>query len=64
MATTSHEARLGLALADLAKQDKPNFMATARKHGVNDRTLSRRFRGIQVSRQAATSEYHQYLTFI
>ena len=64
MATTSHEARLGLALADLAKQDKPNFMGTARKHGVNDTTLKRRFRGDQVSRYAAASEHRQCLTYV
>ena len=62
MATTTHEARLGLALADLAKQDKPNFMGTARKHGVNDTTLRRRFRGNQLSHHAAASEYRQCLT--
>jgi len=64
MATTSHEARIGLALADLAKQDKLNFMGTARKHGVNDTTLRRRFRGIQVSRHAAASEHRQCLTHV
>lgn len=64
MSTTTHEARLGLALADLAKQDKPNFMGTARKHGVNDTTLKRRYRGSQLSHHAASSEYRQYLTHV
>ena len=64
MATTSHEARIGLALADLAKEAKPNFMGTAKKHGVSDTTLKRRFRGDQVSRQASASEHRQCLTFV
>lgn len=46
MATTSYEARIGLVLANLAKQDKLNFIDTARKYRVNDITLRRRFRGI------------------
>ena len=34
MAQSTHNARMELAIADLANQDKPNYMATARKiHG-------------------------------
>ena len=64
MSTTTHEARLGLALADLAKQTTPNFMGTAKKHGVNDTTLKRRYKGIQLSRHAAASEHRQCLTHV
>ena len=64
MSSFIHEARLGFALADLAMQTKPNFMSTAEKHGVSDTTLKRRFKGVQLSRHAATSEYRQCLTYV
>ena len=61
MAPAYTEADLELALADLAKQDTPNYSAASKKYGVPRRTLSNRFTGKSVSRQAAASEHHQYL---
>ena len=61
MAPTYTEAALQLALADRAKQDKPNYLVTSKKYGVPRRTLSDRFTGKTVSRQEAASEYHQCL---
>jgi hypothetical protein len=40
-----YEARISAAIAELGKQDVPNFSATARKHKINRITLARRFRG-------------------
>ena len=40
MAPTYTEADLELALADLAKQDTPNYSAASKKYGVPRRTLS------------------------
>ena len=62
MASTWTEADLQLAIEDLAKQDTPNYMATSKKHGVPRQTLRNRFLSKTVSRQEATSEYHQCLT--
>ena len=62
MAPTWTEAQLQLAVADLAKQDTPNYTATSKKYGVPRKTLRNRFLGKTVSRQEATSEYHQCLT--
>ncbi len=62
MATTSHDARIELALADLSRQEKPNFMGTAKKYQLVESTLRRRFKGQHLSRRAAVSEYHQNLT--
>ena len=62
MATTDYEARIQLALADLADQDKPNYMGTAKRFGVDRRTLRERFLGTRLSRKEATAEYHQCLT--
>ena len=61
MAPTYTEADLELALADQAKQDTPNYSAASKKYGVPRRTLSNRFTGKSVSRQAAAAEYHQRL---
>ena len=47
-----------LALADLAKQDKANIMATSKLYGVPRKTLSNRFNCKTVSQQEATSEHH------
>ncbi|KAF2182033.1 DDE-domain-containing protein [Zopfia rhizophila CBS 207.26] len=40
------------ALADLESQNPPNYSATARKYNVGRSTLSRRHRGLTVSREA------------
>ena len=61
MAPTYTEADLELALADLAKQDTPNYSAASKKYGVPHRTLSNWFIGKLVSRQAAAAGYHQHL---
>ena len=62
MAPTWTEAQLQLAVADLAKQDTPNYTATSKKYEVPRKTLRNRFLGKTVSRQEATSECHQCLT--
>ena len=62
MAPTWTEAQLQLAVADLTKQDTPNYTATSKKYAVPRKTLRNRFLGKTVSRQEATSEYHQCLT--
>ena len=49
MAPTYTQAQLELALADLAKQDTPNYTATSKKYGVPHKTLSDRFTGKTVS---------------
>ena len=64
MAQSTYDARLELAIADLAKQDKPNYMATAKKHEVARTTLRKRFLGERVSIHAAASKYRQRLTFV
>ena len=38
------------ALADLESQEPPNYTATAKKHGVDRSTLSRRHRGVRGTR--------------
>ena len=62
MATTSHNARIELAIAHLNRQDKPNIMGTANEYQLVESTLRRRFKGQCTSRQAATSQYRQNLT--
>jgi hypothetical protein len=53
-----------LAIADLQSQEKPNYRATAKKHGVNNVTLRRRFLGEQLSPTAAASLYRQRLSAV
>ena len=53
MATTSHNARIELAIAHLNRQDKPNIMGTANEYQLVESTLRRRFKGQCTSRQAA-----------
>jgi hypothetical protein len=45
MDSEPREARITLALADLANQEHPNFKRTARAYNVNHTTLQRRFDG-------------------
>ena len=59
MATSTHDVRMELAIVDLHKQAKPNFMATSKKHGLARTTLRERFYGQTLSKQAAASEYRQ-----
>lgn len=61
MTTTTYEALLDLTVMDTSKQDKPNYMGTAKKHGVNETTLRRRFQGKSISRPAAFTKYRQCL---
>jgi hypothetical protein len=63
MASTTNHARMELALADLSRQEKPNFLGTAKKYGLVGSTLRRRYQGKTMSRGAANSEYRQNLTF-
>ena len=63
MASSTLDARIELAIADLKRQDKPNIMGTAKKYGLNESTLRRRYKGQNLSHRAATSEYRQRLTF-
>lgn len=63
MASTTNNARIELALADLDSQEKPNFSGTAKKYGLVGSTLRRRYQGKTMSRAAATSEHRQNLTF-
>lgn len=53
---------LELAIADLESQDKPSYRATAKKYGVSDVTLRRRFLGTQTSPATASSLYRQRLS--
>jgi hypothetical protein len=48
-----------LAIAGLQSQEKPNYRATAKKHGVNNVTLRRRFLDEQLSPTTAASLYRQ-----
>ena len=45
MDKSTHNTRIELVIADLAKQDAPNYMGTAKKYGLNYTTLWRRFLG-------------------
>jgi transposase-like protein len=62
MATITKTLDLELAIADLECQEKPNYRAIARKYGVSDVTLRRRFLGTQVSPATASSLYRQRLS--
>ena len=64
MANSTHDARIELAIADLANQAKPNYMSIAKKYEVARTTLRNRFLGQQLSTKAAASKYRQRLTFI
>ena len=55
-------ARMVLALDDLTKQEKPNLLGTSRKWEVNRTTLTRQFRGTQMSRADFLSESIQCLS--
>jgi helix-turn-helix, Psq domain len=53
-----YNARVELALTKLAKLEVPTFRPIARKYNINYTTLSRRFRGKQVSRAVTSAEIH------
>ena len=63
MATSTHNARIELAIADLKSQEVPKYAATARKYALEPSTLRRRFQHITTSKEAANSLYRQRLTF-
>ena len=60
--TSSHNARIELAIADLNRQEKPNIMGTAMEYQLVESTLRRRFKGQTTSREVANSQYRQNLT--
>ena len=64
MAHSTRNTRKELALADLTKQDKPSYMATAKKYGVVRTTLRARFLSQSLSIPAAASKYRRRLTLI
>jgi hypothetical protein len=64
MDKSTHNIRIELAMADLANQDTPNYMGTAKKYALNHTTLRRRYLGQQLSKEAAASQYRQCLTVI
>ena len=64
MDKSTHNTRIELVIADLAKQDAPNYMGIAKKYGLNYTTLRRWFLGEQLSKEAAASQYWQCLTAI
>jgi AraC-like DNA-binding protein len=49
-----HNHRTDAALEELDNSEAPNIAEVARKYNLNKSTLSRRFRGVTVSRQEAT----------
>jgi hypothetical protein len=57
-----HDADIEKALEEFSKTRSPIIAIIARKHGVHRSTLSRRARGITVSRTVATSTTHKLLT--
>ena len=59
---SNHEARIQEAIADLALQLKPNYLATAKRHKVNRITLARRHRGETAPISVANAETHQRLS--
>ena len=59
---STNMASIDSALADLNAQLHPNIRATARKYGLVESTLRRRWKGQTMSRQDAASEYIQRLT--
>jgi len=62
MSDALNAARMVLALDDLTKQEKPNLLGTSRKWEVNRTTLTRQFRGTQMSRADFLSESIQCLS--
>ena len=56
MSDALNAARMVLALDDLTKQDVPNLLGTSKKWEVNRTTLTRQFRGTQMSRADFLSE--------
>jgi hypothetical protein len=57
-----NEKDLEAALLDVAKSKAPNYRAIGRKHNIHHTTLSRRARGVTVSRAVATEISKKLLT--
>ena len=57
MAQSTHNARIELAIADLANQTKPNYLVTAKRYGVTYITLRDPFLGQSLSNQTAALKY-------
>jgi hypothetical protein len=64
MSSTTKTMALELAIADLENQNKPSYRATAKKYGVSDITLRRRFLGTQIFPATASSLYRQRLSAV
>jgi hypothetical protein len=56
------ETRMELAIAEMSLEEKDSCRSIAMKYSLNHTTLSRRFKGEQVSRTVANSEYRQRLS--
>ena len=64
MDNSTKSAQIELTLADLDRQLKPNYRATAKLYGIDWSTLQRRHLGITMSKEAAKLEYWQKLTSV
>jgi hypothetical protein len=58
----ANDKDLEAALLDVANPKAPNYAAIARNRGVHPSTLSRRARGVTVSRAIATKYSNRLLT--
>jgi hypothetical protein len=63
MASSTHEARIELAIADLDSQDVPSYRETAKRYKLNNCTLRRRYIRETMPRKTAISLHRQCLTF-
>ena len=64
MNNSTKNTSIELAIADLKGQIKPNINATAKKYGLVESTLRRRFKGETMSIQAAREITHQRLSIV
>ena len=53
---------LSATIADLRSQKKPNFFATAKRHGIDRTTLQRRFQNKQTPRSISHIEAQKHLS--
>ena len=64
MNNTTTTAPIDQAIANLESQERPNILATAKKFGLVESTLRRRWKGQSVSRREASSTHKQRLTTV
>ena len=64
MDNSTKNASIELAIDDLNRQLRPNFRGTAKKYGLVESTLRRRFKGQTVSIEAARAITHQRLSIV